>query len=58
MKTGLLDDCFDEQEVNAIREKLQERPNVAELHACEKALDTVNKACSIGMAILATAMLS
>ncbi len=58
LKTGLLDDCFDEQEVNAIREKLQERPNVAELHACEKALDTVNKACSIGMAILATAMLS
>lgn len=58
LKTGLLDDCFDEQEVNAVREKLQERPDVPELRACEKALDTVNRVCSIGMAVLATTMLS
>ena len=58
LKTGLIYDCFDKQEVESIKEKLQRKPDIPELHVCEKALDIVDRACSIGISVLATMILS
>ena len=58
LKTGLLDDCFDKQEAKRIRERLQRKPDIPEIHICEKVLDIVDRAYSIGMAVLATMMLN
>ena len=58
LKTGLLDDSYNQQEAKSIKEKLQERQDIPELRACEKTLGAVDRACSIGMAVLATTMFS
>ena len=58
LKTRLLDDCFDKQEAKHIMEKLKKKPDILETHIGEKALGTVDRAYSIGMAVLATMMLN